>query len=78
MPPIIVKEKCNACGICADICPTDVFGMVNKGDIPDVKYPEECCHCNSCVLDCKQAAIRLRLPLPALSFQVEAGSSNGG
>ncbi len=26
MPPIIAKEKCNACGTCADICPTDVFG----------------------------------------------------
>ena len=27
MPPIIDKEKCNACGVCADICPTDVFRL---------------------------------------------------
>lgn len=72
MPPIIDEESCNACGICADICPTDVFGVVAKKETPKIKYPEECWHCNACVLDCKQEAITLRIPLPAMMLHVEA------
>ena len=73
MPPIIMKEKCNACGTCAEICPTDVFRPVRKGTPPLVKYPEECWHCNACVLDWKQSAITLRIPLPAMMLHVQAG-----
>jgi adenylylsulfate reductase subunit B len=72
MPPIIIEEKCNACGVCADICPTDVFRVAGKKEIPLIKYPEECWHCNSCVLDCKQEAIKLRIPLPAMMLHVDA------
>jgi adenylylsulfate reductase subunit B len=78
MPPIIIEEKCNACGICADICPTDVFSVVKKKEIPLIRYPEECWHCNSCVLDCKQEAIKLRIPLPAMMLHVEAPGQAGG
>ena len=74
MPPIIIEERCNACGLCADICPMDVFGIANKGELPVVKYPEECWHCNSCVLDCKESAIELRVPLPAMMLHVEANA----
>jgi len=78
MPPIIIKERCNACGICAEICPMDVFGATGNGDIPVVKYPEECWHCNSCVLDCPEGAVSLRVPLPVMMLYVEAGDSIGG
>ena len=77
MPPTIIKEKCNACGICAEIYPMDVFSVTNNGDIPVVKYPEECWHCNSCVLDCPEEAVSLRVPLPAMMLYVEAGDSIG-
>jgi adenylylsulfate reductase subunit B len=73
MPPIINKKKCIACGVCVDICPTDVFGKKGKKAPPFARYPEECWHCNSCVLDCKQSAIELRIPLPAMMLHVEAG-----
>jgi len=73
MPPIIAKEKCNACGTCVDICPTDVFRVAGKRTPPLVKYPEECWHCNACVLDCRQSAVTLRLPLPAMMLHVGAG-----
>ena len=56
-----------------DICPTDVFSKEKKKGPPFVRYPEECWHCNSCVLDCKQSAIELRIPLPAMMLHVEAG-----
>ena len=72
MPPIIDKETCNACGVCADICPTDVFKVVEKKKSTEIRYPEECWHCNACVLDCDQEAVKLRIPLPAMMLHVDA------
>ena len=72
MPPIINAKKCNACGVCSDICPTDVFYVAEKKTMPIVRYPEECWHCNSCVLDCKQKALSLRIPLPLMMLYVDA------
>ena len=63
MPPVINKDECSVCGMCSDICPQDVFFNSNDGDTPVVTYPEECWHCNCCVLDCPSEAIRLRIPL---------------
>ena len=63
MPPIIDKDKCNACGICVNVCPQDVFFGSKRKEIPIISYPEECWHCNSCVLDCPEGAVRLRIPL---------------
>ena len=67
MPPVINKEKCTACGICANVCPQDVFFSSIEKETPIVSYPEECWHCNACVLDCPiEGAIRLRIPLPVM------------
>lgn len=65
MPPVINEDKCIACGKCANVCSLDVFWGSDKKKIPIVSYPEECWHCNACVLDCPVGgAIRLRIPLP--------------
>lgn len=73
MPPIIDGIKCNGCGTCVDICPTDVFGLTKTKTIPAITYPEECWHCNACVLDCpKEGAIRLRMPLAQRMLYVDA------
>ena len=72
MPPILNENKCKPCGICADVCPTDVFERGPKSELPKIKYPEECWHCNSCVLDCPQSALELRIPLPAMMLYVDA------
>lgn len=67
MPPIIDKEKCSGCGTCADVCSSDVFFGSEEGGTPLVRYPEECWHCNACVLDCPvDGAVTLRIPLPAM------------
>lgn len=67
MPPLIDEGKCIACGKCADICSEDVFYDSKRGEVPLVTYPEECWHCNACVLDCPiDGAIRLRIPLPMM------------
>ena len=67
MPPVLEKDKCTACGICAEVCPQDVFWGSTKKQVPQISYPEECWHCNACVLDCPTpGAIRLRIPFPML------------
>lgn len=66
MPPIVDKSKCNICGICVDVCPTDVYYGSKSKEIPEVTYPDECWHCNACVHDCPRGAIRLRVALPML------------
>ena len=77
MPPIIDQKKCNACGVCADICCMDVFKVVDKKEAPQIRYPEECWHCNACVLDCKQEALTLRIPLPFMMLHVDANEASG-
>jgi adenylylsulfate reductase subunit B len=66
MPPIIDKDKCNGCGRCVEICPTDVFFGSEKKKIPVVTYPDQCWHENACVRECPKEAIKLRLPLPMM------------
>jgi len=67
MPPVINKDRCTGCGVCAAICPQDVFYGSEKKKTPVITYPEECWHCNACVLDCpEEGAISLRIPLPML------------
>ena len=67
MPPVVDPNRCKRCGLCVDVCSEDVFFGSAKGEIPVVTYPEECWHCNACVLDCPvEGAIRLRIPLPMM------------
>ena len=66
MSPIIKKEKCVACTLCAQICPLDVFGPAVAGKKPDVRYPDECWHCRACEFDCPVGAITMIYPLPMM------------
>ena len=50
MPPIFHADLGSLCGMCAAICPMNIFKH-EKGREPAVAYPEECWHCNACVLD---------------------------
>jgi adenylylsulfate reductase subunit B len=73
MPPLIDREKCTGCGLCAAICNSQLF--VHEPDVdkvPRVMFPDECWHCDSCVLDCPAGAITLRIPLPYSLMYVEA------
>ena len=59
--------------MCATLCPMHIF-KYTKGQIPEVAYPEECWHCNACVLDCPKKAIELRLPLNYMMLHVDVES----
>jgi adenylylsulfate reductase subunit B len=65
MPPIIDEEKCTQCGICADVCPVDVFFGSEDKKVPTVTYGDDCFFCSACILECPVDAITLRYPLYA-------------
>lgn len=66
MPPVVKSSQCRQCGTCAQICCMNVFGPSKPGEIPVVRYPEECWHCRACMMDCPAGAIELRYPLPMM------------
>lgn len=67
MPPIINHQKCTGCKTCVTVCPMDVFGYQPKDrKVPLVQFPEECWHCNACVIDCPAKAVTLRVPLSSM------------
>ncbi len=51
----IDKEKCTACGACAEICPVDAI----KVDDVAVVDENECIDCGTCVEECPVDAIEL-------------------
>lgn len=71
MPPVIDRTKCVKCGLCAAICPLGLFRH-QPGQIPEVAFPDECWHCNSCVLDCPKQAVSLRIPIPYMLLHTDA------
>jgi len=49
------KEKCDGCEECVNLCPSEVFKMVDGKSDP---YQEsECVNCLSCVESCPNGAI---------------------
>ena len=72
MPPVIDNKKCNKCGMCAEVCPVDVFYGSEARRIPAVTYGEDCYFCCACIIECPTDAITLRMPLYAQpSYQID-------
>jgi adenylylsulfate reductase subunit B len=77
----VFNEHCNGCGICAAICPCDVFSHDKDHSVPRVLYPDECWYCDACVLDCpgedghKGVELRMPLQLQLLWIDPAAGRS---
>ena len=53
----IDSNLCNGCGLCVDICCTDVIRIDEKTKKAVIQYPEDCMLCVFCELDCPQHAI---------------------
>ena len=56
MAVTVNNDTCTACGICADVCPTDVFDME---DVAIVARGADCTECGICVDDCPNGSITL-------------------
>jgi 2-oxoglutarate ferredoxin oxidoreductase subunit delta len=53
MPTVQIDEPgCRDCGLCVEICPTDVFEENKAENIAKVARPDDCIGCTSCVYLC--------------------------
>lgn len=59
MIPIVDKEKCTACGSCADICPPGAITIENDAASIAADLCEEC---GFCAADCPVGAINIDFP----------------
>jgi NAD-dependent dihydropyrimidine dehydrogenase PreA subunit len=57
MYPVVDEEKCNGCGNCAEICPSEVYQV--EEDKSEAIHPEDCIECWACVTQCPTESIRL-------------------
>ncbi|MDP2647321.1 MAG: 4Fe-4S binding protein [Desulfobacterales bacterium] len=53
--PVVDEEKCQGCEECVEICPVEVFEMVDGKSSP--VNADECLGCESCVEVCEPGAI---------------------
>ncbi|MBW1720959.1 MAG: ferredoxin family protein [Deltaproteobacteria bacterium] len=62
------ESVCDGCGVCVEVCMSDVFAPnPEKGKPPLVRYPEECWFCGCCITDCPhgdEGAIKIITPFP--------------
>ena len=68
MPPVIQRDKCIKCTLCAQICPLDVIRVEGPDRDVVVRYPDECWHCRACAIECPKEAIVMRYPLSHMMF----------
>ncbi|MCK6552999.1 ferredoxin family protein [Candidatus Binatia bacterium] len=48
---------CSGCGLCLEVCPSDVFRPVPGRRVYVIAYPEDCQTCFNCEIECPEAAI---------------------
>jgi NAD-dependent dihydropyrimidine dehydrogenase PreA subunit len=55
--PIIDPSRCNGCGDCVQICPSDVLEM--REQVATIVAPDHCTYCADCEEHCPHQAISL-------------------
>jgi len=60
MPTFVYMTKCDGCGYCVDICPSDIMHIDTKYRRAYNIEPNMCWECYSCVKACPQNAIDVR------------------
>ena len=61
MPQVEINTTaCTGCGVCVEICPTDVLRLDAEGK-PVAAYEQDCQGCFLCEWDCAAHAIRIAL-----------------
>jgi NAD-dependent dihydropyrimidine dehydrogenase PreA subunit len=58
MYPVVNPDKCNGCGNCVEICPSEVYQM--EGERSNPAHPEDCIECGACVNQCPTESIQLQ------------------
>lgn len=60
--PVVMKEKCKKCGLCAKVCPMQTIKITNSGAVINHK---KCIRCYCCMEACKYGVIKIKTPLLA-------------
>lgn len=56
----INRERCVGCGRCTKVCPGTLIG-IQADQKAEIRYPEDCWGCVSCVKECAAGAIEFYL-----------------
>ena len=56
--PVVAKNRCTVCGVCAAACPHECLGV--DGGHGALVQPDTCTSEGRCVSACPQGAIRMR------------------
>ncbi len=52
------QSKCNGCGMCTDVCPQQVFTLMQK--VSSITDRDACMECGACARNCPRQAITVR------------------
>jgi len=52
------QTKCNGCGMCIDVCPQEVFTLLEK--VSTIIDRDACMECGACAINCPRQAISVR------------------
>jgi uncharacterized Fe-S center protein len=55
--PVLIRKRCNRCGLCAEICPVGAAALPEEGD--PVFDLQTCIGCSQCIALCPQAALKI-------------------
>ncbi|MGD9032056.1 MAG: 4Fe-4S binding protein [Desulfobacteraceae bacterium] len=54
--PVVDKDNCNYCGLCALFCPTQCMMNMKDHFLPNLQY---CKGCGTCATECPKKVIRM-------------------
>jgi MinD superfamily P-loop ATPase len=69
--PKVIEDKCNGCGVCADICAYNAIAVVREQVLV---FPELCRGCGACSLFCsRKAIVEISQPVGTVEIGAAAG-----
>ncbi|MBT8080236.1 MAG: RnfABCDGE type electron transport complex subunit B [Gammaproteobacteria bacterium] len=84
--PVVIEDKCTACGDCVDACPKDLFSLhpvshrlwvacknLQRGDAALEECDVACDACGKCAVDAPAGLITMIDNLPIVNYEKSAG-----
>jgi NAD-dependent dihydropyrimidine dehydrogenase PreA subunit len=77
MPTVHIEEAgCRDCGLCVEICPTDVFEEDGPQKLAKVVRQDDCIGCTSCVYLCPSRCLHVTADQPQRPFHRMESNAN--